>query len=786
MINFLNSTNRSYNGADLNKINEAILDTGILDTNGTDFLVEKVTGLDVRAKKGSAIITVESGGDDTNVIGSQNADTVLTCVDDATNYIIYRVYQSVIDGDTIDTDGTNSDACEVVTTLPATDPYILLATVVVPDGATSLTDEMITDNRSYAPLNEKLTSQILELVYADNPLNTIDVYSDGLIINNNTGSDVISNTDTDAGSMNVVAIYQADPLLVYNGSIWQKFTPTIDEIGSIFIQKGITDVSFDGNVIFDICSVDVSGEIDTVLESFSYTNEEFNNIDAYSFIELILTLPYTSGTEYGINIRTTTSDTDGNGAFSTANHIDPNIEELERFNNYTFGGTDSYSVYAGRSLSMRISAREIVNFGSLDNEFLGQTFIADSKSMHSIKLKKGDDVGTPTGSIIWKLYEADGSDEPTGDVLYEKEMTESEWNDIEVDSVFEVIMPSALTINQKYIVYGSPDNVSDVNYRELWAGKTTDNYADGKMRAYDGTSWSDINYDLWLQVIEGSHDKFVKTKPNGKIADELINLDLPSVFHHTLGSIAWSGESHISISPSGKYIAHQSSFSSTANIKIYEIQRRTLKYIGQFTLSGGDHWSTCWGKDDEQFASVSNDNGYDETRMWVDNPIELAITGGTAHLNTDGDHQYSESNTSTTGAVFYHPEVDRFFVWYSGTSYKLIDPYDYTLDTTASSIGITISEARALNGLDTDGNLCYFASATSDSTFYTFSHDGDNTFTKTIQSGFSVEENYYNAVCPLKVKGEFLKIVQQLVHETTSTSSPAIGLNYAETHMFDY
>lgn len=760
MLNFLNSTNRSYNGADLNKINEAILGNGVLDTTGSDFEVTKTTGLDVLVKKGSAIITVEQLSQDTNIIGTQNADTTLTCAANATNYIIYRAFQSVITGDTIDTNGTNSDAIEVVTSFP-TDPYILLATVNVPDLATSLTDEMIVDNRVFANIKQYMIDEIIETVYANDPLGDIDIYSNGINIQNVEGSDVISNSD-DIGIVNL-DVFDNLPTYRVKQSWLQKFTAPVSELGSLFLKKGRSDNDENRGITISLYTLDGSELPDTLIESTTIPFSEWDEIGDYQWFEIPLTGTYVASTKYGIKAEIQgSSKPDEEAELSRSNTTDPNVDNIVQWYDTNFG------IYPGAefttrdySLSMRLTQRETTDFGTTTRSKISQTFLSTSRGATSITLKKGDDTGTPTGDINCYLYEADVNGEPDGDPISSQLMTEAQWNAIAVDSEFELNLGSGLSLQKSYIFTLEPVNISASNYRSLYSAETNDNYTDGEMKGFNGTSWVNINYDLYFKIKEGSSNKLVQTLPTGYISDEL----LPPAYkipphqmiwqHSGWQSIRERRRYRIATSKSGKYLVNYGGHVTYGTpVSVYEKKGSLYLLINTFTVTGyTEQGIYCFfdDKNEEKLVVAMSNTSTDQARLWyIDHKTETGIT------YTDTNEVYSVGYISINNTIW----VQNGFVYmaYNVDDVYKIDMSNWTLADTHLNIGVNVgSYTYCPTGLDSSGNIVQ-------SNGDVFSYDGEGNATLLLDESADVgyqtqrpTSTYSTFYAPSGVDGVYLR-----------------------------
>lgn len=719
MLNFLNSTNRSYNGQDLNKINEAILSAGVLDTTGTDFEVTKTTGLDVSVAKGALILTVESAGSDTNVMGVENSTNVLTCTANATNYIIFRAFQSIIDGDTIDTNGTNSDAVQVVTTLPATDPYVLLATVVVPNGATSLTDNMITDNRVFANIKQYMIDEIIEKVYENNPINDLDTYSDGISTEQINGNDLITNIGGDTGQV-LTYSFETPTYLYVRSNQWQLFTAPSNNISELVLKKGIHEDTYGSTpMTIGIYTVNGSNNPNTMIEQITVSSTEWNDVGEFTEYTIPLTGSYTASTQYGVYIECQEwGSVQRKNYFETQlTSTDPNIGNLYTHQK-AFSGTfpTEWLINSNNTLTMRLVENNETALGETNSTGkqakLAQTFIAETNVIRSIILKKGVDVGTPTENISFKIYKADVSDEPTGDLLGEMSMTSNEWNSISDNSEFEVVMKVAIEHGKKHILVIEPEGLSNTNYRTLWAGKVSDGYSNGKLRGHNNVDgYFDINYDLYFKIKETPAGKLVRVPASGILPPELFGDALNDVKPQLLlsNASAFSVSSytshHIDVCTSldGKFLILYQRALSASTVYVFKRENGIFSKIKQLNLTNGqpDGWHIGFGENKTVYISA-NRTSYNMKRIWEIEDIENTTTTTINYLG--GLEVYGIANTVIASEFFYK---DGFIYMNQGGAddYYKINVSDWTLDSIKYNVFSIQGNSYMPTSRDLSGNI---------------------------------------------------------------------------------
>lgn len=193
MIFFANSSDRVYNGKELNLINEILFSDGVLNTKQStqalwktagDFLIEATgSSMSITAKAGVGVITVNVDGSDERLIISESDPLVATVGDNAiyavrNDTVVLRVNQALINADGLNEDGDNAVTLVVVAGNSATpltdneisvalsgDPYIKLANIAVPQNATEINQTNITDIRTIVKMSRaaKLASDAIRL-----------------------------------------------------------------------------------------------------------------------------------------------------------------------------------------------------------------------------------------------------------------------------------------------------------------------------------------------------------------------------------------------------------------------------------------------------------------------------------------------------------------------------------------------------------------------------------------------------------------------------------------------
>jgi len=288
------------------------------------------------------------------------------------------------------------------------------------------------------------------------------------------------------------------------------------------------------NVKFYTYSVDGNNKPSSQFEElpeFSATN-----IPQNGYIEFALSGAYVPGTVYAlIAVATTLGDFDTpasrrSGAVLTSAN-DEEDDLLGTVTGYLAGSLSTNP--ASMNWSNPISAEKQFVFSLLEltdipigatdisgnNHLLSQAFVTKSKDINGFRIKKGEDVGTPTGSIVARLYLADGNNQPVGDVLTTAEISEGDWTGASDgdDMTFPVQYPD-LIVGSKYVVVLDCDDNSNSDYYTIKFGSYTGGRAN---RFATANGWVSLQGDTLFGVLTSGANKIVVTTQDGFIPGEL-------------------------------------------------------------------------------------------------------------------------------------------------------------------------------------------------------------------------------------------------------------------------
>lgn len=131
----------------------------------------------------------------------------------------------------------------------------------------------------------------------------------------------------------------------------------------------------------------------------------------------------------------------------------------------------------------------------------GQSFIPSKKNFTGFVIRKGTATGTYTGDVTISI-QTDNSGAPSGtDIGTPVLVLNAAWNALTADTDYTVSYPVTLTVGTTYWIVVSSSTTDASNYSRL-SVQGTGTYANGKLRKYDGASWSDASTnDLYFKTL---------------------------------------------------------------------------------------------------------------------------------------------------------------------------------------------------------------------------------------------------------------------------------------------
>jgi len=607
MIFFLNSANRVYNDRELNKVAGILFGDGVFNTvaatlaawrSGGDFLVEGAGGsMNITARPGSASTQVLSEGETQRIIITEDnqlsaavaANVGLAQRNDA---VVLRVLQSVITGDTLNSAGSNAVVLTVISGSSATaltdaeisvalgsDPFIRLANILVPLGASEITQSMITDVRSMvsASPSVKLGSSILRTIpMTDDPtdlqqgdiwynsterilkmyngesvisLQTEDFdwgyYPPNGIASNAEDFEPVAEVSTDEG-VGAVQVYQVmDPGNPSNaGSNFCGQVFVMPDIANPFIRVKLGNPEYQGGVVFDVYSVNGSYQPVASIQGVGSFAPGSAPVNDWVDLNLDGSL-YTPGTAYMLIARVyqpgwiNAGDSDFKiGIVQTGTREDDSVFKVFKstgVGSYTsnpLSATWNTSTDGDGAMLMTIAERGSLALGRTDVSGhaykVSQAFTAKSKDMTGFILVSGADTGSPTDDINATLYAADNDDLPTGPALATALITETDWLAGSLGSEMEFpIDYDLLVVGERYVVVIETEDHDDDNYYTVLYGAKAS--GGGASRWNTANGWVALNGDLYFSVRTSSAKKIPTTGDDGKIPAELIPVVPPRV-----------------------------------------------------------------------------------------------------------------------------------------------------------------------------------------------------------------------------------------------------------------
>lgn len=596
-IFFLNSTNRLYNDAELNAVSKILFSNGVFNSKedshaswkeSGDFFIEAAgSGMNVIAKPGmaSVLLNVTRNSETIQQRAIIKEDSQLSAevasnpsIANRNDAVVLRIDQSVIDGDELNEDGTNAVSLVVVSGNSATeltdaeisvalsgDPFVRLANILVPQGTTEITEQMITDARTLVKMSRaiKLASDILKLFgVEDDPespeqgdiwYNSFDgilkMYDGENIIalsqktfdwgyygdfNNSDEFDAIdeNNSIESLTDQEIYTFYKpSQPLEVVfmRGQIFE-----MPPVANPLVRIKMGNPQYSTGITIRTYTVDGAYKPVALVETLKTFAEAEIPKNDYLEVSLDSTL-YTVGVNYMIIINGQLDIFEGsivNGKRAMVKTSYNNETIYLKGTSYALNGssitTNPLSLtWQDRSqytnFVMAIYEKDEIAIGKLDttgqiNKVI-QPFTSRSKDIVGFYVTKGINIGTPTGDINIKLYNADINGKPTGSILAQGAVTNTTWESYEAgEKVLLPISHDSLIVGSRYAIVIDCDNESDTDNYTIYFGI----YEKGTALRYNtADSYVALNGDLYYGIKVSQVKKIVTTGNDGLIPAEL-------------------------------------------------------------------------------------------------------------------------------------------------------------------------------------------------------------------------------------------------------------------------
>ena len=606
MIFFLNSANRVYGDKELNKVAKLLFSSGVFNTqqpseaawrDGGDFYVEADSEtMALTARPGSATVRAVSEEESVQVLiqedgalsatVSPNSDIALRV-----DAVVLRVDQSVITGDTLNAAGSNAVSLVVVAgsddqpltddeiqlalgndTLGNPNPFVRLADVSVPNGATSLTQSAVSDVRQMPKMSRSVKGafdrvQLYALAQDPEQLEQGDIWfnvTEGILkifdgvhkvalqteafdwgfyppdgLYDNFGSfDALYDNDGSNGTTNDIVFAMLDVTHEPATQTQTAMTASVFKyptgISNPLMRVKIGNAPHPQGMTFGIYSADVDNKPDTLIESLGAPSLPANDYVNF-YLDGSL---YTAGNNYVIVAhQSNLAFWDGdNLPYSYILSATPTAENAGDF---FIGVTTSYdndslefdpldmtwsTVNTGRSWVMSIQERTKLHISEEDtsgqNFKISQAFTARAKDIIGFAVVKGDSVGSPTDDIDVSIYGSDDQNRPKGDVLATGAISQTEWEAYnEGDTVVIPVAFDSLVVGERYVVVIETEDHDDDNTYTIMFGASTTGTA---RRNTTAEGWLPLNGDIFYGIQVSAVRKIVVTGDNGLIDPSLL------------------------------------------------------------------------------------------------------------------------------------------------------------------------------------------------------------------------------------------------------------------------
>lgn len=296
------------------------------------------------------------------------------------------------------------------------------------------------------------------------------------------------------------------------------------------VTGSIADSVAPADVKVEIYTVDGSDEPDTLVEEFDTIAAEDMPINDY--IDLYTEQNYTAGDTYIMVVSTPQGSGIDPIYFGT---VQTSSLDANDFYKGTKRGTANSETDDPTAMSwgtVSTDTQFILDIGDISKQPIGETdatgnyykfsqsFTAASQDIQSVRLLKGEDQLSPSGSITLSLYEADANNDPTGSLLSRVTVDATTWDAASDGENVEFILNyDELVVGSKYVfVVETEENDDENNYTVYFVGST-----EGEGRRYTtADGWVNANGDFLFEVVATPFQKIVVTDQQGYVPDSLV------------------------------------------------------------------------------------------------------------------------------------------------------------------------------------------------------------------------------------------------------------------------
>lgn len=608
MIYFLNSTNRVYDDNELNRMAGVLFSDGIFNTKsatqeawvtGGDFLVE-APGLDmnITARAGLASITVQSDGKSQQIFLQEDVPLSATVTNNIAlanrvDAVVLRINQSTITDDELNAAGDNAVSLVVISGNGATaisdaaiqaalagDPFIRLADINIPLGATEIVKANVTDARQLVAMTRAVKAEfdsvrLFELQTDPdasqlkggeiwyNQFDGILKFFDGTNISalqtqtydwgyyppdgiddSANNFDVIYENDGESGVV-TYPVWKFDNFSGTDGTAMVGQVFVMPDLENPFIQLKMGNPTYQADLVFEVWTVDESDNPVDEVQTPLVRSMLQATIPKNDYVDLFLDGPlYTPGVRYLLVIKA-----EGISRLNTSNESDFKTGRIQvsnkpsdvffkgaktgSDNNGTQVGTANSSAMTWNNTStenqlvMRISNRAQFRMNQTDAtgnaHEVSQAFIAKSRDIIKFNVRKAPNTGSPTGDITASLYRADENGQSVGPVLTSAVKTEAELALIVDNENIEFdLTRDDLILGAKYVVVFDADVKDDTDNYRFFFGE----YSRGQARVFNTVDgWVDLGGDFFYSTETTSSRKILVLGNDGLIPEKLINLE---------------------------------------------------------------------------------------------------------------------------------------------------------------------------------------------------------------------------------------------------------------------
>ena len=302
--------------------------------------------------------------------------------------------------------------------------------------------------------------------------------------------------------INTLGTYDADPMTT---SRQQYLIPvTVGDSIKISSDYYLQSVSDSANTTINIAARFYNSSLGR-LSDFGSTSVSGSTLNTWLTTSATSTVP--AGAAYVVvKFRVLASGADGTGRNATVACSNISLTQVSTITNSLPVTANYYPKGVAVTSTDNIDQSQVVSdntnrLGDTGTVKNGQSFIPTKKNLTGFVIRRGNPTGTYTGDVTISI-QTDNAGSPSGtDVGTPIVVSNATWNALTSDTDYTVNYPVTLTVGTTYWIVVLSSITDASNYSRL-SVQGTGTYANGKLRKFDGASWSDASTnDLYFKTL---------------------------------------------------------------------------------------------------------------------------------------------------------------------------------------------------------------------------------------------------------------------------------------------